>query len=176
LLRTRGVPGTHDVAAGLAAIEALARGPALLPRFDKARDEPGEPELVPGPADMLILEGWCLGARPQAEAELADPVNELERTRDPDGRWRHWVNSQLAGPYQALWARIDQLVFLQAPGFDIVADWRTEQERNAGGPMTGAEVRRFVQYYERLTGHMLRHGSDWADLTLRLAADRRPIV
>lgn len=175
LLRTRGVPGTHDVAAGLAAIEALGHGPALLPRFDKARDEPGEPELVPGPADMLILEGWCLGARPQADAELAEPVNELERTQDPDGRWRRWVNSQLAGPYQALWARIDQLVFLEAPGFDIVADWRTEQERSAGGPMTDAEIRRFVQYYERLTGHMLRHGSDWADLTLRLAADRRPI-
>ena len=176
LLRTRGVPGTHDVAAGLAAIEALAHGPALLPRFDKARDEPGEPEQVPGPADMLILEGWCLGARPQAEAEaeLAEPVNDLERTRDSDGRWRRWVNAQLAGPYQALWARIDQLVFLQAPGFEIVADWRIEQERKAGGPMTDAEVRGFVQYYERLTRHMLHRGSAWADLTLRLDADRRP--
>lgn len=176
LLRTRGVPGTHDIAAGLAAIEALAlaHGPALLPRFDKARDEPGTPEPVPGPAEMLILEGWCLGARPQAEAELAEPVNDLERTRDPDGRWRRWVNARLAGPYQALWARIDQLVFLQAPDFEIVADWRIEQERKSAGPMTDAEVRIFVQYYERLTRHMLRHGSTWADLTLRLGADRRP--
>ncbi len=174
LLRTRGVPGTHDVAAGLAAIEALAHGPALLPRFDKARDEPGAPEQVPGPAGMLILEGWCLGARPQGEAELDEPVNDLERTQDPDGRWRRWVNARLAGPYQALWARIDQLVFLQAPGFEIVADWRIEQERKAGGPMSDAEVRRFVQYYERLTRHMLRHGGAWADLTLRLDADRRP--
>lgn len=174
LLRTRGVPGTHDVAAGLAAIEALAHGPTLLPRFDKARDEPGEPERVPGPAGMLILEGWCLGARPQPEVELLAPVNALERSSDPDGRWRRWVNDQLAGPYRALWARIDQLVFLQAPGFEIVADWRIEQEREAGGPMTDAEVRSFVQYYERLTRHMLRHGSDWADLTLRLDANRRP--
>lgn len=176
LLRTRGAPGTHDVAAGLAAIEALAHGPALLPRFDKARDEPGTPERVPGPADMLILEGWCLGARPQAEAELAAPVNALERDQDPDGRWRRWVNDQLAGPYAALWARIDQLAFLEAPGFDVVADWRIEQERNSGGPMADENVRRFVQYYERITRHMLRHASGWADLTLRLDVNRTPIA
>lgn len=175
LLRTRGVPGTHDVSAGLAAIDALAEGAALLPRFDKARDEPGVAEWTDGPAEMLILEGWCLGARPQEEAELADPVNDLERMRDPDGRWRRWVNTQLAGPYQALWARIDQLVFLQAPGFEIVAEWRIGQERAAGGPMSDPEVRCFVQYHERLTRHMLRHGRDWAALTLRLAADRRPV-
>ncbi len=174
LLRTRGVPGTHDVAAGLAAIEALAHGPALLPRFDKARDEPGRLERVAGPAEMLILEGWCLGAQPQDAAELVTPINDLERMHDADGRWRRWVNAQLAGPYQALWARIDQLVFLKAPGFDVVADWRIEQERAAHGPMSDAEVRRFVQHYERLTRHMLRHGHGWADLTLRLDADRRP--
>jgi len=34
LLRTRGVPGTHDGAAGLAALESLAPGPAPLPRSD----------------------------------------------------------------------------------------------------------------------------------------------
>ncbi|NYT39126.1 kinase [Sphingomonas sp. R-74633] len=175
LLRTRGVPGTHDVAAGLAVIEALARGPALLPRFDKVRDEPGAAERVEGPAEMLILEGWCLGARPQPEADLAEPINDLEREHDPDGRWRRWVNAQLAGPYQALWARIDQLVFLEAPCFEIVADWRTQQERAAGGPMTDAEIRDFVQHYERLTRHLLRHGREWADATLRLDERRRPI-
>ncbi len=176
LLRTRGVPGTHDVAAGLAAIEALAHGPTLLPRFDKARDEPGAPERVEGPAEMLIVEGWCLGVRPQAEAELAEPANDLERNEDGDGRWRRWVNAQIAGSYQALWDRIDQLVFLKAPGFEIVGDWRIEQERRAGGPMTDAQVRRFVQYYERLTRHMLRHGRDWADLTLPLDANRQPLT
>jgi len=175
LLRTRGVPGTHDVAAGLAAIEALAHGPALLPRFDKARDEPGAPERVDGPADMLILEGWCLGAPPQDAAALAEPVNDLERLRDPDGRWRRWVNAQLAGPYQALWSRIDHLVFLKAPGFDVVARWRTEQERAAGRPMTEAEVAAFVQHYERLTRHMLHDCCDWADLIVRLRNDRQPI-
>jgi D-glycerate 3-kinase len=176
LLRTRGVPGTHDVERGLAAIEALALGPALLPRFDKARDEPGPAETVAGPADMLILEGWCLGARPQTEAELAAPVNALEAERDGDGRWRRWVNAQLAGRYQALFGRIDQLVLLAAPGFDVVARWRLEQEQRSGGPMNAAAVAAFVQHYQRLTEHLLRRRGDWADLVVTLDAARRPVA
>lgn len=174
LLRTRGVPGTHDVARGLAVIDGLARGPVALPRFDKARDEPA-PDAVAGPAEMLIFEGWCLGAQPQDEAELIAPVNRLERDCDPDGVWRRHVNAQLAGPYRALFARIDLLVFLSAPGFEIVADWRIEQERRAGGPMTDDAVRRFVLHYQRLTEHMLHRAPEWADLIMCLDAQRRPI-
>ncbi|WP_404338011.1 kinase [Sphingomonas sp. MMS12-HWE2-04] len=175
LLRTRGVPGTHDVARGRAVIEALGDGPLALPRFDKARDEPGPDELV-NPADLLVFEGWCLGARPQEEAALGTPVNALERDRDPDGIWRRYVDAQLAGPYRALFARIDMLVFLAAPGFEIVADWRVEQERNAGGPMTDDTVRGFVLHYQRITEDMLRSAPDWADITVRLDAQRRPIA
>ncbi|RYD91905.1 MAG: kinase, partial [Sphingomonadales bacterium] len=105
LLRTRGVPGTHDPAAALAVIQSLGEpGITLLPRFDKARDEPGAPEAWQGPADMLILEGWCLGARPQPEIEMTEPVNPLERAQDPEGVWRRWVNAQLAR-YQPLFDR-----------------------------------------------------------------------
>lgn len=181
LLRTRGVPGTHDPAAGLAAIDALGRpGTTLLPRFDKARDEPGTPVPWEGPSDMLILEGWCLGAQPQEAAELIEPVNDLERARDPDGSWRRWVNARLKD-YRTLFDRIDMLVFLAAPGFDVVKRWRGEQEvslRRARGPdagMTDAELSIFIQHYQRLTEHMLRHGREWADLTIALDADRQMI-
>jgi D-glycerate 3-kinase len=177
LLRTRGVPGTHAPALGLALIEALGReGTVQLPRFDKARDEPGPGEPHEGPADVVLFEGWCVGARPQAPGDLAEPVNALERERDPDGVWRHYVNDQLAGPYRALFERIDMLVLLAAPGFDVVADWRIEQERKAGGPMGDDEVRAFVAYYQRLTEHVLRNGPAWADLTISLDADRRPVA
>jgi D-glycerate 3-kinase len=176
LLRTRGVPGTHDVALGLAVIEALGReGEVALPRFDKKTDEPGRPEPFPGPADVLILEGWCVGARPEAVEALARPVNALERERDTGGIWRRYVNDQLAGPYRALFDRIDFLALLRAPDFGVVADWRIEQERNAGGPMSDAEVRDFVEHYHRLTAHLLRHGKCWADLTIRLDSGRAVI-
>ena len=173
LLRTRGVPGTHDPALGVRLIEALGgNGRVALPRFDKAADEPCGPESFQGPANIVILEGWCVGARPQDEASLAEPVNALERERDPDGAWRGYVNAQLADAYAALFARIDFLAMLKAPGFDVVAKWRTEQERRAGGPMSDSEIRDFVAHYQRLTEHMIAHGDAWADLTVRLDADR----
>lgn len=172
LLGTRGVPGTHDVALGLETIAALGRGgEVLLPRFDKGRDEPGPPDGFAGPADIVIFEGWCVGARP--EGEVTEAINALERERDADGTWRRYVNDQLAGPYRTLFGRIDFLALLKAPGFDVVSDWRIDQERRAGGPMTDGEIRDFVEYYRRLTLHMLRHGEAWADLTIRLDAERR---
>ncbi len=177
LLRTRGVPGTHDPALGLALIEALGRtGAVRLPRFDKARDEPGEGEPHAGPADIILFEGWCVGVRPQMPDALVEPVNALERDHDAEGTWRRWVNDQLAGPYRALFDRIDMLALLAAPGFDVVADWRIEQEhRPDQRSMTDDEVRAFVAHYQRLTEHCLRHGPGWASLTIRLDAQRRPI-
>jgi D-glycerate 3-kinase len=127
---------------------------------------------------MLILEGWCLGARPQAECELTDPVNALEREQDADGIARRWVNARL-DDYRALFDRIDRLVFLAAPGFEIVEQWRMQQEhalrRSQGvdAGMTDVEVAVFVQHYQRLTEHMLRHADGWADLTIKLDAERR---
>lgn len=183
LLRTRGVPGTHDVALGLAVFDALDRGLAApLPRFDKSRDDRMGRQLWPeAPAGtrLVVLEGWCVGARSQDEAALAEPVNALERDEDGDGRWRRYANDALAGDYQQLFARIDMLVLLAAPGFAVVRAWRTQQERAlraeaAPGPavMSDAEIDRFIQHYERLTRHILTEMPGRADLTLELGEDR----
>ncbi len=100
-----------------------------MPKFDKGLDDRVERSAWPmaGFADVVIIEGWCLGARPQPAADLVAPINELERDEDADGRWRAYVNDAL-GRYQALFARFDRLVFLQVPDFDAVRRWRAEQE------------------------------------------------
>lgn len=184
LLRTRGVPGTHDIALGLSVLDDLAAGrPTPLPRFDKAIDDRA-PEsdwpVAPGGTRLLILEGWCVGARPQAEDALTAPVNALERDEDSDGTWRRFVNTALAGAYQPLFDRLDPLILLAAPGFDVVLRWRTEQERRLrrerGGGMSDKEVARFIRHYERLTRHILAEMPGRADLAIRLAEDRAPIV
>jgi pantothenate kinase-related protein Tda10 len=54
------------------------------------------------------------GARPQSAEALVDPVNDLERDEDPACVWRHHVNDQLAGPYRALFDRLDALILLAA--------------------------------------------------------------
>ncbi|WP_340644830.1 kinase [Phenylobacterium sp.] len=185
LLVTRGVPGTHDVALGVRILDGLGRpGETLLPAFDKAADD-RKPEGVPvaGPVDVILFEGWCVGA--VAQADVAAPVNALERDLDPDGRWRTFVNAALAGPYQDLFARIDLLVLLQAPSFEVVLAWRREQEAklrsrlaHEGGDlkraMTDDQVADFIAHYERLTRHILAEMPGRADVVVVLDEQRRP--
>lgn len=182
LFATRGVPGTHDVAMGLETIAALERGePAPLPRFDKAADDRADPAgwpHAPAHTQVLLFEGWCLGARAQEAAALADPVNALERNEDPAALWRSHANAALVGDYQRLFARLDALVLLAAPGWEVVAQWREQQEaelrqRGGAGVMSPEAVLRFIQHYERLTRHILAEMPARADLVIRLDAGRR---
>lgn len=179
LFATRGVPGTHDVALGLETIAALERGePTPLPRFDKGADDRAPHEswpVAPAGTQVLLLEGWCVGARPQSDVSL--PVNALEQVEDPQALWRSHANAALAADYQQLFARLDLLVLLAAPGWDVVARWREQQEaelRERGGSavMSPDEVTRFIQHYERLTRWILEEMPGRADLTVRLGENR----
>lgn len=188
LFVTRGPPGTHDLPLGHAVFDQLRQpGSVTLPRFSKADDEPEPrsrwPELAT-PVDIVLFEGWCVGARPQTPEALSAPVNALEAERDPAGLWRGHVNAQLAGPYAAFFARLDRLIYLMPPSFEVVTRWRQEQEAKlrhrrkqeglpAGRTMDDPAVARFVQHYERLTRAMLADLPAKADLTLRLSADRQ---
>lgn len=191
LLRTRGPPGTHDVALGEALIDALRRpGRTLIPRFDKAADDrrpPSQWDVFEGPADVVLLEGWCVGARAQPAADLETPINAMERRDDPDGVWRRHVNAALAGPYRALFDRLDLLVLLRAPGFETVLDWRTEQEhklraqlqsqgRDPGLAMSDPAIAEFIQRYERLTRHILAEMPSRADIVVDLDRRRRLVA
>lgn len=182
LLATRGPPGTHDVALACAVLDGLG-GPGVtpLPAFDKARDERAPKSswrAFEGPAEVVIFEGWCVGALPQPKAALLTPANALEAEEDPDGLWRAYVNRELSGSYQALWERLDALVLLQAPGFEVVRAWRAEQEAalraRTGSGMADAEIDRFVAHYERLTRWILLEMPARADWVVRLDEDRRP--
>jgi D-glycerate 3-kinase len=190
LLRTRGVPGTHDVALGLRTFEQL-RGldPVALPSFDKQHDDRRPRDQWPvfqGPASIVILEGWCVGARPESAAALAVPINTLEAREDADGIWRRHVNDALAGEYRALFDRLDMTVLLKAPSFDVVYGWRLEQEQKLrervtaeGGDlsrvMNDAGVAHFISHYERITRHILTEMPGRAEVVLELDAQRAPV-
>ena len=64
LLETRGVPGTHDVNLMNRIIaDVCANRQTQVPRFDKAIDDREQDlEIVDAGVDILIVEGWCLGA------------------------------------------------------------------------------------------------------------------
>jgi D-glycerate 3-kinase len=183
LLATRGVPGTHDLPLLLHVLARVRAGqPVTLPLFDKLADDRLAPQHWRRFAriDLLILEGWCIGARPQPAALLAAPINPLEAGEDPDARWRTHANQALAGNYQRTWARLDALAFLAAPDWETVPLWRAEQEaalirssRRTG--MDAAAIARFCAHYERLTRWQLATTPARAGLSLRLD-ERRQVL
>jgi D-glycerate 3-kinase len=174
---------------GRTLLDALCSGASglPLPRFDKAADDRLPRSRWPrleAPVDLVLFEGWCVGATPEPESALVTPVNELERDEDPDALWRRFVNRALADEYADLFAGLDALVMLRVPDFEAVRRWREVQEavlrseRGAergpergserGPGMSPTEVTRFVAHYERLTRHMLRTLPERADLVLEL--------
>ncbi|WP_339914573.1 kinase [uncultured Brevundimonas sp.] len=186
LFATRGPPGTHDLGLLHRVIDALSRAGSdartPLPVFDKRADDRLAPEDWPvftGRPAAILLDGWCLGAMPHEAAALIAPVNDLERQQDPDGRWRRAVNDELAGPCRHLFARFDALLFLRAPTFDGVLDWRCEQEAGLMGlapadlPATErARLAGFIGYFERITRSMI-DGWVVADVVVSLDRERR---
>lgn len=177
LLRTRGVPGTHDVALGKKLLRALTEQDEerviKLPVFDKAIDDqlqPSEWRSIEAPVDVVLFEGWCVGARPQRDADLRDSVNALEAQDDTDGRWRSLVNRHLESDYAELFSRLDALVMLRISSFDKVFEWRELQEHKMSGEsaMSAAELRHFVMHFERLTRHVLARMPDYANTIIEL--------
>ena len=77
LLHGRGQPGTHDTELGREIIEGLKTindvengpGQVALPVFDKSLfggegDRASQAQVVRGPVDVVVLEGWCVGFYP----------------------------------------------------------------------------------------------------------------
>jgi len=187
LLATRGVPGTHDVCLGRQVFDRLANAAensmTPIPRFNKASDD-RSPETdwdrFCGRPDLILFEGWCVGARPQPPQALEQPVNQLEEQEDPSGLWRSYVNQQLAGSYQDIFGPIDLLLMLKVPGWQQVYQWRSKQEQQliASNPigtrtMDDQELLRFIMHYERLTRHQLLEMPGRADLVMQLDTTQR---
>ena len=173
LLGVRGVPGTHDLWLMKKVLTELLQGrSAQVPVFDKGEDDRSSRWQEVEPAMVILCEGWCWGAVPEPEERLMQPVNDLERTQDPDGLWRRYVNEQLS-QYQSVF-RASAQVFFMAPSIEAIVRWRFQQERElatrGGGSkmMTEMEVRQFVAYYERITGWMLEEMAGRASVVVSL--------
>jgi len=185
LFATRGVPGTHDVQLALTVLRGLtevqASATIRVPKFDKASDDRLPEHVWPQvdtPVDVVILEGWCLGARPQEAESLADPVNALEEEDDPDGSWRRRVNDRLSQDYRELFDQLDTLIMLRIPSFDKVLEWRALQEKKLIQKSTAADYEelhldRFIMYFERLTRHMLQTMPSYADTIIDIDEQHR---
>lgn len=185
LLSTRGVPGTHDLELAIKTIKALKERdfPVAIPAFDKSIDDivdRGLWETVDRPLDLLIIEGWCWGLRPQSGPDIVEPCNVLEKEEDPDCIWRSFVNTELA-TYQSLFALADISVMLKAPSFDCIYAWRKQQEnllrqkKQGSHIMDDDQVARFIQFFQRLTQHALTSYPEQADFVYSLNQKRKVV-
>ena len=180
LFKIRGVPGTHDTILIKKIFINLTKKkfrPLLLPRFDKSQDDRFPKKYwqkINQQPEIIIFEGWCVGAKPQQNKDLLKPINILEKKQDINLKWRSGVNNELKNAYKKIFSKIDMLVFLKVPSFDCVYKWRLLQEKKlqltSKGKkiMSPLQVREFIMYYERITMQMLKDLSCKAQVVLFL--------
>ena len=169
LLKTRGIPGTHDINFIFNLLNNLKKNFFIrthMPKFDKSIDDrlkKNKWQKITKKPDIIILEGWCIGAKPQMFSKLKKPVNELEKYEDKKMIWRNFANSNLKKSYKKLFSMIDEIIFLKVPNFSLITKWRLKQEKKLNlrnklaknkKIMSYSEVLRFVMFYERITLQM----------------------
>ena len=183
LLMTRGVPGTHDIDIMLnffKKIKVKKFKILKLPKFNKAVDDRYSKSLwykIQSKPDVVILEGWCVGARSQNFTELKKPINSLEKVYDQNFKWRQYVNYQLKTKYKKLFNQLDCLLFLKAKNFSILRRWRLKQEKKLWLKsknkknlkiMNKSEVKNFMDTYQRITQQMLKDMSKYSSIVMNL--------
>ena len=182
LFITRGAPGTHDISIGYNFINACLNNNfnnLHLPRFDKFNDDRSSKDkwlYVNDKIDIIILEGWCVGAKPQKDYELKKPINSLEEKYDSKAIWRTYSNDQLKNKYQSLFNLCSYLIMIKAPSFEVIYEWRLKQERvgsqksekNRLKAMNKEDIKFFVQHFERLSRWMMKDLPNRSDILIKL--------
>ena len=181
LFQTRGVPGTHDTKLLLGCLKTLKSSKInktfFIPKFDKSIDDrfPKKKwQKVEKKPDIVIFEGWCVGAKPQKNKDLLVPINTLEKENDKKRIWRNRVNNELKNDYKKIFKFIDNFIFLKVPNFKYVLKWRLLQEKKLKVVSKGKkimdknQIKNFIMFYERLTKHMLKNFDKDSDIIIKI--------
>jgi len=183
LLLTRGVPGTHDIKIMLdffRKIKTKNFKSLKLPKFNKANDDRYKKKhwyRLKSRPDVVIFEGWCVGAKPQSLSLLKKPINTLEKAYDKSLKWRRFVNLQLKTNYKKLYKQLDSLLYLKVKNFNLLKKWRIKQEeklwlkaksRKNLKIMNKKEVINFMQTYQRITEQMFKDAPKYSSIIMNL--------
>ena len=183
LLMTRGVPGTHDINIMLnffRKIKVKKFKSLKLPKFNKAVDERYKQNLwykIKSKPDVVIFEGWCVGAKSQNFRQLRKPINSLERIYDQTFKWRQYVNYQLETKYKKLFNQLDGLLYLRAKNFSLLRRWRLKQEKKLWLKsknkknlkiMNKDQVKNFMDTYQRITQQMFKDMPKYSSIIMNL--------
>ena len=183
MLMTRGVPGTHDIKMMLDFFKKTKLKhfkKMKLPNFNKAIDDRSPKKKwynINQQPDIIIFEGWCVGARAEINKTLKKPINSIEKTNDENLVWRKYVNQQLKTKYKKLYSQLNCMIYLKAKNFNLLQKWRLKQEKklwlktkkkSRHKIMTKGDVINFMQTYQRITQNMFKNMPKYASIILNL--------
>ena len=180
---TRGVPGTHDINMMLnffrkAKSKKFKR--FKLPTFNKAIDDRSNKKKwydLKNKPDVIIFEGWCVGAKSENSTTLKKTINSMEKLEDQRQIWRKYVNQQLKTKYKNLYSQLNCLIYLKAKNFSLLQKWRLKQERKLWLKskknsklkiMKRGDVINFMQTYQRITQNMFKNMPKYASIIFNL--------
>ena len=162
LFDTRGVPSTHNLELLIETVDKLKRNkfPVYIPIFDKVTDNKKKYKRKINKADLIILEGWCVGSKPIDLKYLKKNINDLEKINDSNMIWRTAYNKSLV-EYQKLFNKFNHYIFIKLPNWQYVINWKYKQELGLRSLRSDNNLKKrlylFIQYYEKL--------SKWMSLT-----------
>ena len=181
LFKTRGVPGTHDTNLIKLFFQSLKRKKfkkVKIPKFDKSIDDrlkKNKWHIINKRPEIVIFEGWCVGAKAGTNFSLKKPINNLEKYEDKKLIWRKFVNQKLKNEYKNIFSFLDYYIFMKVPNFKMVLKWRQSQEVKLKKNnqirkkiMTYKEIKRFVMFYQRITLQMVKDLSKSAAVVMLL--------
>ena len=93
--------------------------------------------------------------------------------------WRKKVNYYLKNTYRKIFQKIDKLIYLKAPSFNHIFEWRLLQEQKLKLTsknkeiMSKKEIRKFIMFYERITKQMMKDFPKISNLTIFLDSRHR---
>ena len=183
MLMTRGVPGTHDVQMMLNFFKKSKSKnfkKIELPNFNKAIDDRAPKKnwyKIKEKPDVIIFEGWCVGAKAELNKTLKKSINSLEKANDQKLTWRKYVNQQLKTNYKKLYSQLNCIIYLKAKNFGLLQKWRLKQEHklwlntkrlSSNKIMSKGDVINFMQTYQRITENMFKKMPKYASIVLNL--------
>ena len=183
MLLTRGVPGTHDINLMLnffKKIKSKKFKSLKVPSFNKAIDDRSNKknwQSIKERPDIIIFEGWCVGAKPLSTNSLKRSINSMEKVKDPKLVWRKYVNQQLKSKYKNLYSQLNCLIYLKAKNFSLLQKWRLKQEhklklknmkKSKNKIMNKEDIFNFMQTYQRITENMFKTMPKFASIVMHL--------
>ncbi len=188
MLLTRGVPGTHDINMMLDFFKkskAKKFKKLKLPNFNKAIDDrfpKNKWNKINRRPDIVIFEGWCVGARAETNNTLKKSINSMEKAKDQKHIWRKYVNQQLQTKYKKLYSQLNCMIYLKAKNFSLLQKWRLKHERKlwlktkkkgVHKIMSKRDVINFMQTYQRITQNMFKNTPKYASIIVNLNSNHQ---